>query len=242
MRTRIAFVASLFLMVALAPPAHAQNTDAPASPPTEVPAPAEVPPPAAVPPPAVPPPTAAAVPPPAAAVIPPSHVAPAAPLPPMVAAPVPTRGRSYLGRLVLADLAWVGVGLLALNAESGELLALSAVGYVAAAPAVHIATGEPGHAGWSLALRVAGAVGGGVVGYAATDRCSDDFGYEEDYEDCEDWGQALATVGGILIGGSVAVVLDYALLSRRTVVEAPSWTPTVSTHGNGVSIGLARRF
>ena len=134
------------------------------------------------------------------------------------------RHESYLPSLVIADLAWVATGAFALGLDSDPLRIAAAAGFVAAGPAVHLWKQQPIHAAGSLGLRVALPLAGAAAG-AAID--SERFGALE----------------GAGVGAAAALLLDYALLSRRTIHESTRmWTPAVAAGAGGVALGVAGRF
>ena len=157
---------------------------------------------------------------------PPSSVAPRAAA---EVAPA-TRVESYGLSLGMADAAWLTVGLAGLYARSEPMLDASLIGYAVGAPLVHLCHGEGKHAIISFTTRVTLPT---LLTLALLSGDTDE----------EEWGDAFGFVLGIGLGGSAAVMLDYVLLSKRTVRVAPrTWTPTLSADPRGVSLGVAGLF
>lgn len=142
----------------------------------------------------------------------------------------------YLGSLVLADLAWIGVGGLAIATESPELGIAAGAGYLAAGPVMHAAQGEPAHTGWSIALRLGMPLVGAAIG-SQLGRLASCDGDENGH--CEEIREGLSPLLGAGVGAVTALAIDWAALSRRS---PRAWRPTVTASDRAVSLGVGGRF
>jgi len=137
---------------------------------------------------------------------------------------------SYSGRIVLADLAALGLVLGAGVTESGGIAWMGLATYLCAPAVVHMREARPGAALASLGLRALMPVAGATVGYhiEVSDGCHSEF--------C---GLGGVLMGG-LVGGATAVVIDQFFLARpsRAEVATRRWAPTAAMSSQGGSVGL----
>lgn len=121
-----------------------------------------------------------------------------------------TATRWYGWQIILADAATVG---LSLATKDGHV---AAVGYVGAAPLVHLAHLQVGRAGISLALRVVAPLAGAALGYGLLSGVDCRQGsLSSPSSACTAWGAATAI--GAISGILAASVIDAALLAREDV-------------------------
>jgi len=121
-----------------------------------------------------------------------------------------TETRWYGWQIILADAATVG---LSLATKDGHV---AAVGYVGAAPLVHLAHLQVGRAGISLALRVVAPLAGAALGYGLLSGVDCRQGsLSSPSSACTAWGAATAI--GAISGILAASVIDAALLAREDV-------------------------
>ncbi len=125
--------------------------------------------------------------------------------------PAPTRTTSYGYQTLIADGASLGMVLAGGGSESDGMIALGGIGYLVAAPIVHVVHGRVGIALADAGLRVALPIGFAYAG-AALERCSP--------------GEELCGVGGAVMGAflgvGAAVTLDATLLAREQVRAEPA--------------------
>ena len=144
-----------------------------------------------------------------------------------------TVARSYAWQLASADLASFAGMALGNQVQSEPVTRIATVSFVLAAPAVHIVNGSYQNAVRSAGLRLTLPVLGAFAGLAleCASHCSERVGPSH----------------GIIIGGGLgaaaALLVDYALLSKKTE-RAPtrSWQPTVGASQNGFSVGAMGRY
>lgn len=117
-----------------------------------------------------------------------------------------TESRWYGWQIILVDAATIGISL---AAQDGHV---AAVGYLGAAPLVHLAHLEPGHAGLSLALRAVAPLAGAALGYGLLSGVDCN---ERSSTGCAAWFGATAV--GAISGLLAASVIDAALLSSEDV-------------------------
>ncbi len=122
--------------------------------------------------------------------------------------------------------------------DNSDAEGICVVPFLLAAPAVHIAHGNPGRAGISFLLNGGLPIAGALIGAAAADCGNGDFL-------C---GLGEAAVG-LLIGVGVAATIDAAISfdseaapPRAVARRAPTLLPTVSLTSGSAGLGLAGRF
>jgi hypothetical protein len=143
----------------------------------------------------------------------------------------------------------------------GYTLAVDAVGivtmpilvgigiYALGAPIVHLAEGEPGHAAWSLGLRVGlptvlGLTGAGIGALAGNRNCDS----SSLSGDACDLAPALYAAGGVILGMLGAIAIDAALLARHQVSIGPleragiRFAPNLALGRNHASLVMSGTF
>jgi hypothetical protein len=172
--------------------------------------------------------------------------------PPGMLAPLPlvdrpyTQARptdSYRAQTLLADVAVVGVFLLASKNDSGNAAWLGVAGYALAAPIIHLAHHHGSRAAASLLLSAGLPILGGVIGnklaQSSSSTCYDGYDYCDGNAD----GQIAATAFGVLIGGVTASIIDTAYLARGEDAPTPSrFAPAISARPGGMTLGVGMSF
>jgi hypothetical protein len=149
---------------------------------------------------------------------------------------------SYRAQTLLADVAVVGVFLLASKNDSGNAAWLGVAGYALAAPIIHIAHHHGSRAAASLLLRVGLPILGGVIGNKLAQPSSSDCYDSYECDDNAD-GQIAATAFGVLIGGVTASIIDTAYLARGEDAPTPSrFAPAISARPGGMTLGVGMSF
>ncbi len=140
---------------------------------------------------------------------------------------------SYRWQVFAAD----GASLALLVSGSKTGATVGAVGYLLAAPIVHMGHDEGGRAAASLALRV-GLPIAGAFGLAAALKhpCS------ADDDDCDD-GTLEGAILGFGLGMLAAMVIDTALIARPVKAKpAVTWVPQVAVTPQQVGLSVVGRF
>jgi hypothetical protein len=149
-----------------------------------------------------------------------------------VAAPPADRHVGYRLELAAVDLAGVAVIGAGVATRNGVLTGAGSLSLLFAAPIAHGVLGNPRSAGLSFAVRaglpVLGILAGALVG-------SDAKGGDEE-------GVIGFALGGMVVGGVSALVIDYAFLARRRVAEPSGHTLAVTPTDGGAVLGVAGRF
>jgi hypothetical protein len=181
------------------------------------------------------------------------------------APPTPTTATTGTTRVTTFETRWYGWQTLAVDAGSlGAGFALGSVqgqgntaavlalgGYAFGGPIVHLAHGRADAALGDFALRAGGLLGGGAIGYgvgvATFNGCP-----PNSFLCSRDFAGIAGAIGGGLLGGAAAVILDAAVLGRERVrtdeVAAPAprgvrWTPQVGISPRGEpSVGVGGSF
>jgi hypothetical protein len=165
-------------------------------------------------------------------------------------APASTERAWYGWQIMLSDLASVGAftaGAVSWNSPAGSGAMLAAgLGYPFGGPAVHLAHGRPGAAGWSLLRRFVLPLGGAFAGalIAGKDRGSDE----------EIPASAAGAALGMLSGMGIAMAYDW-VAAREDVsrpppaawedasdADASRWAPLVAVGRDRAAFGLAMHF
>lgn len=144
-----------------------------------------------------------------------------------------TTERSYAWQLAGADVASFAAMALGNQVQSEQLTRLATVSFVLAAPTVHIVNGSYHNAVRSAGLRLTLPVLGAFAGLAldCASHCSERVGPSP----------SMLIGGGI--GAAAALLVDYALLSKKAERASKlAWQPTVGASQNGFSVGAMGRF
>lgn len=148
-----------------------------------------------------------------------------------VSSPPPAKPRRYGGWMAAADLGGT-LAILVIGASSGdeEFWWVWAGSYLATGPIVHAANGEPGKGLGSLLLRASAPVAGAWIGFELE----------------EGDGGELDGLGGFILGGGIGIVtawaVDWTVLARKDVDDAPRAQVLVTPTEGGATIGLAGAF
>ena len=143
--------------------------------------------------------------------------------------PVKTVRQSYRPLVMLTDLGFGALALVASAKDSEPLLAVAGVGWVGTVPLVHAIGGNYKRAGTSLGLRVGVPLAGGLVAYALykADTCTNSV------DGCAHVEFVLVPVGVL-----VATVVDWVLPSE---VDIPVTTNLTATRG-GAAVTFSGTF
>jgi hypothetical protein len=140
----------------------------------------------------------------------------------------------YRWQIFLADSASLAFALS--GSEKG--VTVGALGYLLAAPIVHLAHDEGGRAGLSLALRLGLPIVAASAGAALTKHaCADP-------DDCDDDGSLEGAILGFGLGMLTAMVVDTVLIARpvKTHKTTTTWVPQVTATSQHVGLGVVGRF
>jgi hypothetical protein len=145
-------------------------------------------------------------------------------------APPPPR-RWFGWQTLLADVG--AFGLAAVLAENDGPGTVAFAAYCLGSPAIHLANGDPGGAGGSLALHLFLPAGGALAGAAAASGCEKGW---------LDFCQLEAAAEGALIGLVLTTLLDTAVLAWTPAHEEPRLTVRAAVTGERAWVGVRGSF
>lgn len=119
----------------------------------------------------------------------------------------------YGWQTILVDAASIAVMIGGVNHGGGAGPVVGLVGYTVGGPIVHVANGEGGRAGASLAVRVLLPAAGAALGYASYHKSTN--------PNAMDFGPGLDAAVLGFVGGLVACVIDAAAIARHDVPAEP---------------------
>jgi len=168
--------------------------------------------------------------------------------PPIAAEPTaaPPETRWYGWQTLAPDAVAVGLAMVAAHvgekadqvATARGLLALSAGIFLADGPIVHALHGQPGRAGWSLALRLGLTLLGGAAGLGVGESCRTQYVY--DHEGCQfEYG-----FYGLVFGAATAALVDAAIVGHEPVTARARSAPSIAFTPlrDGGALSLSGRF
>ena len=138
---------------------------------------------------------------------------------------------SYRYQAALADLGAVALIAGGIAGNSGPVVDVGLLAYALGGPLVHGIHGEGGRAAASLAIRVTLPVLNALFFAALAQQSSSD----------DDEGVGLV-VGGFLLGGIAAMIIDDTAIPHSTKVSRLRLVPTVSGPPGGMVLGLKGHF
>ena len=152
----------------------------------------------------------------------------------------PATIRQYWPQLLGADVASLAVVALSVDQKSDATLWLGGVGFLLAAPAVHLFNGNGSGALKSVGIRTALPLLGMVLGNAMGPRPN--LSCAAGTSPCNSPSGSWA---GMLVGGGLglvtAAIIDYSAFGNKT--ERPStWRPTIGASAHGASVGAMGQF
>ncbi|HUS29101.1 MAG TPA: hypothetical protein VMZ53_11340 [Kofleriaceae bacterium] len=154
---------------------------------------------------------------------------------------------SYRRDILIADGLAVGAIFLGPLGDNEELTGWGMVGYMFAAPVVHIAHGRGVTALQSLGLRAGLPLLGAYVGYNVGPDdaiCVESVsGYDgPSHSSCGGDGSLVGMILGGMAGGVTAMVLDAKYLAKYEKRTAPTWSASIKPARGGLSLGVSGTF
>lgn len=145
--------------------------------------------------------------------------------------------RTWYGwQIFLTDTAISGMVYASIEANNDTLTKTTILLYAGVAPLIHGLHGQGRKSALSLAMRASLPLIGGLIGDQVEPNCID----------CSFPTTAVPALTGVLVGASVASLIDITLLSheRRPVRNRPEygWAPTFGMSRSGFSAGIGGWF